>query len=222
MHRMDKDQPDWQRMRFKKNKVWMATDAGGKPLEKNGKVLIKYQLDQDHEYWVNKINIGPIDTPDATVSTPSPAQTTPRKKKTGGGKRSDTEVVRMFTDGAASGNPGPAGIGIVLQYGNHEKEISEYIGETTNNIAELEAIRVGLNQLKKKSLAVKIYTDSSYALGVLGRNWKAKKNRRLVDTIRNLLDEFDDLEIIKVPGHAGHKENERADRLARAAVKRRA
>ena len=130
-------------------------------------------------------------------------------------------MVRMFTDGAASGNPGPAGIGIVLQYGNHEKEISEYIGETTNNIAELEAIRVGLNQLKKKSLAVKIYTDSSYALGVLGRGWKAKKNRRLVDTIRNLLDKFDDLEIIKVPGHAGHKENERADRLARAAVKRR-
>jgi ribonuclease HI len=218
---MDKDQPGWQRMRFKKNKVWMATDANGKPLEKNGKVLIRYQLDQDHEYWVNKINIGPVDTPDGTVSAPSPPRPTPRKKATGGGKKSDTEVVRMFTDGAASGNPGPAGIGIVLQYGKHEKEISEYLGETTNNIAELEAIRVGLNQLKKKSLAVRIYTDSSYALGVLGRGWKAKKNRRLVDTIRKLLDKFDDLEIIKVPGHAGHKENERADRLARAAVKRR-
>ena len=218
---MDKDQPDWQRMRFKKNKVWMATDANGKPLEKNGKVLIKYQLDQDHEYWVNKINIGPIDTPRGTVSTPSPPRSNPRRKKIGAGIRSDTEVVRMFTDGASSGNPGPAGIGIVLQYGKHEKEISEYIGETTNNIAELEAIRVGLNQLKKRSLAVRIYTDSSYALGVLGRGWKAKKNRRLVDTIRKLLEKFDDLEIIKVPGHAGHKENERADRLARAAVERR-
>ena len=87
--------------------------------------------------------------------------------------------------------------------------------------SELEAIRVGLNQLKKRSLTVRIYTDSSYALGVLSLGWKAKKNRRLVNSIRNLLDEFDDLEIIKVPGHAGHKENERADRLARAAVEKR-
>ena len=57
---MGRDKSDWQRMRFKKNKVWMAIDAGGTPLEKNGKVLIKYQVDQDHEYWVNKVNIGPI------------------------------------------------------------------------------------------------------------------------------------------------------------------
>ena len=130
-------------------------------------------------------------------------------------------MVHMYTDGAASGNPGPAGIGIVLQYGRHEKEISEYIGETTNNVAELEAIRVGLNQLKKRDLSVRIYTDSSYALGVLRLGWKAKKNRKLVGAIRNLLRGFDDLEIIKVPGHAGHAENERADRLARAAVERR-
>ena len=48
---------DWQRMRFKKNKVWQALDNAGQPLVKNGKVLIKYQLEQDYEYWVHPSNV---------------------------------------------------------------------------------------------------------------------------------------------------------------------
>ena len=218
---MGNDKPDWQRMRFKRNKVWMATDTAGKPLEKSGKVLIKYQLDQDHEYWVNRENIGPIDSVYSATPKPRPRRSTPGKTTGRFTKKSDSEVVNIYTDGAASGNPGPAGIGVVLQYGKHEKEISAYIGETTNNIAELEAIRAGLNHLKKKNVTVRIYTDSSYALGVLSLGWKAKKNRRLIETIQSLLHEFENLEIIKVPGHAGHEQNERADQLATSAVKNR-
>ena len=218
---MGTDKPDWQRMRFKKNKVWMATDTVGKPLEKNGKVLIKYQLDQDHEYWVNRKNIGPVDSTVSPVPKSRPQRSKPRKTTGSITSKSNSEGVNMYTDGAASGNPGPAGIGVVLQYGEHEKEISEYIGETTNNIAELEAIRAGLNHLKKKNVTVRIYTDSSYALGVLSLGWKAKKNRRLIETIQSLLREFENLEIIKVPGHAGHEQNERADQLATSAVKNR-
>ena len=54
---------DWVRMWFKENKVWMATDATGLPVSKDGKVLIKYQMNQDYEYWVNKKNVLPLDTP---------------------------------------------------------------------------------------------------------------------------------------------------------------
>ena len=59
---MEADNPEWKRMRFKKNKVWLAVNGSGKPLEENGKVLIKYQLDQPHEYWVRKSNIKPLDS----------------------------------------------------------------------------------------------------------------------------------------------------------------
>ena len=52
---------DWKRMWFKTNKVWMAVDSTGAPLTRDGKVLIKYQLKQEYEYWVNKSNVAPLD-----------------------------------------------------------------------------------------------------------------------------------------------------------------
>ena len=51
----------WKRKQFKKNKVWLATDPKGHPISKNGKMLIKYQLEQDYEYWVHQKNLKPID-----------------------------------------------------------------------------------------------------------------------------------------------------------------
>ena len=117
-------------------------------------------------------------------------------------------------------HPGPSGIGVVLQYGNHQKEISRPIGTATNNIAELEAIRVGLSVIKNRDLAVRIHTDSSYAYGLLSKGWKAKKNKALVADIRRLVSQFADLRFIKVKGHAGHAQNERADWLATSAIKR--
>ena len=223
---MDKDKPNWQRMRFKKNKVWMALDNDGSPTTKRGKVLIKYQLDQDHEYWVNTENISPIESEPADRDRSSASPAKPRKEKLTEntdrmGKKLDSEEISIYTDGAASGNPGPAGIGVVMQYGRHEKEISKYIGDTTNNIAELEAIHTGLIEIKKKDLPVRVYTDSSYAYGVLTLGWKAKKNRKLVETIKIIMSDFNNLKLIKVRGHAGHEQNERADQLARMAVKNR-
>ncbi len=67
-------------MRFKKNKVWLAVDRSGKPVEENGKVLIKYQLNQTHEYWVRKSNIKPLDSDPETNSTG-------RKQHAGGSNR---------------------------------------------------------------------------------------------------------------------------------------
>jgi ribonuclease HI len=219
---------DWQRMWFKANKVWMAVDSHGAPLIKDGRVLIKYQLKQEHEYWVNKANVAPLDSPPPQTSTSPSPQTTRRKKSAN--KSEDApppwnetaykDKVCVFTDGASSGNPGPSGIGVLLRYGEHEKEISKFIGNATNNIAELQAIQAGLSAVKNTALPVRLFTDSKYAYGLLVLNWKATKNQQLVATIKKTMTRFKDLEIIKVKGHAGYPGNERADFLATSAIKK--
>ena len=208
---MDTDKPEWKRMRFKKNKVWLAVDRSGKPLEENGKVLIKYQLNQTHEYWVRKSNIKPLDS--------DPVTNQQAENNTPVAQTGDKEGILIFTDGASSGNPGPSGIGVVLRFGKHEKEISEYIGLATNNIAELKAIQAGLLAVTKTDLAVRIFTDSRYAYGVLALGWKAKANNEMVQSIKKTMKKFKNLKIVKIKGHAGDEGNERADFLATSAIK---
>ncbi|MBF0120997.1 MAG: ribonuclease HI [Desulfobacterales bacterium] len=130
------------------------------------------------------------------------------------------EEITIYTDGASSGNPGPSGIGIFLKYGKHEKEISRFIGSGTNNIAELEAIKTALLELKRTDIPVKIFTDSSYAQGVLTKKWKAKANIELIKSIKEIISKFKDIKIIKVEGHAGNTGNEKADYLATIAIKK--
>ncbi|MBF0377020.1 MAG: reverse transcriptase-like protein [Desulfamplus sp.] len=129
-------------------------------------------------------------------------------------------IITIYTDGASSGNPGPGGIGIFLKYNEHEKEISESIGHTTNNIAELTAIKRALLELKRYDLPVRLYTDSSYALGILTKRWKATKNQELVAETRELIKKFKDIRFIKTKGHAGVVGNEKADALATQAIKK--
>lgn len=232
---------NWKRMVFKKNKVWQATDQDQNPVVKNGKVLIKYQLDQDYEYWVAAKNITPIDSIQpgenaANKKSPprpvgQPAAAPPKassKQKTVESKSSRSpsnetysdNAVCIYTDGASSGNPGPSGIGVLLRFNRHEKEISRYIGVATNNIAELEAIRSGLLAVKNTNLPVRVFTDSNYAYGVLALGWKAKKNQALIASIKEIMLNFDDLKFIKVKGHVGIEGNERADALATSAIKK--
>jgi len=129
--------------------------------------------------------------------------------------------VVIFTDGASSGNPGPSGIGVLFRHRGREKEIARFIGITTNNVAELEAIRTALVELKTTRLPVRIFTDSTYAQGVLSRGWKAKKNEALIRAIRKRMADFRDLQILHVKGHAGDAGNERVNLLAVSASKQR-
>jgi len=125
--------------------------------------------------------------------------------------------VIAYADGACSGNPGPAGLGVVLIDGPRRVEISEFLGVGTNNIAELTAVLRALGEVDA-ARAMVIHTDSQYTIGVVQKGWKAKANQALVAELREALAGRPSTRLQYVPGHAGVLLNERADALAREAV----
>ncbi|MGD9828115.1 MAG: ribonuclease HI [Hyphomicrobiaceae bacterium] len=153
-----------------------------------------------------------------------------RKAAAGGAESGQDARVTIFTDGACSGNPGPGGWGAVLLYGGHRKEISGAEPETTNNRMELMAAIAALETLKRPC-PVDLFTDSAYLRNGITAwiaGWK-RNGWRTADKkpVKNV-DLWQRLEEARAPhqvewhwlkGHAGHEENERADELARAAVK---
>jgi ribonuclease HI len=129
-------------------------------------------------------------------------------------------AIIAYADGACSGNPGPAGLGVVvLLEAGRRVEVSEYLGVGTNNIAELTAIARALDEVPDRGRPYLIHTDSQYAIGVLSKGWKAKANTELVAEIKERLEERSSTQLRYVPGHSGVPLNERADALARDAVK---
>lgn len=129
-------------------------------------------------------------------------------------------MIEIYTDGACSYNPGPAGIGIVFILDDGKtNEYSEYIGDnSTNNIAELTAILRALQLIKDKTQMVKINTDSQYAVGLFNKNHRARKNVDLVNTIKKEIDKFSDVQFHKVRAHRDDYYNNLADRLAVTAI----
>jgi ribonuclease HI len=134
-------------------------------------------------------------------------------------------LVEAFTDGACKGNPGPGGWGVLLRMGSHEKELSGGESLTTNNRMELTAAIEALNALTKPC-RVKLSTDSRYVMDGLTKwihgwrrnGWKTadKKPVKNAELWQALLtaSERHRVEWEWVKGHAGHPENERADKLA--------
>jgi ribonuclease HI len=106
----------------------------------------------------------------------------------------------------------------LIRYKDYEKEISEFLGDGTNNIAELSAILRGLQAVSSPEIPVQVITDSSYSIGLLSKGWKPKANKELVHALRQELKRFKDVTFVKVKGHAGIEGNERADELARRAI----
>ena len=216
MSRTHSDQPQWRRMRFKHNKVWKATDHDGRPIQQNGKLLIKYQLEQDYEYWVNPANVGPLDALQ-TETGRSPKSATPVKTEKPMPPPARTQCTYTPTAPRREIPVRPAS-GLSWNTGKRRKKSrnSSAMQPTTWPNSKRSAPR--LLELKRRNLPVRIYTDSSYAQGVLSLGWKAHKNKELVKAIRELLSALKDVTLLKVRGHAGHEQNERADQLARAAI----
>jgi ribonuclease HI len=132
--------------------------------------------------------------------------------------------ITLFSDGSALGNPGPGGYGVILRYGDKERELSGYELHTTNNRMELKGVIEGLKALKEPC-EVKIVSDSSYVVkGInewlgnwIKRDFKKVKNpdlwREYIEAAKgHKIDAF------WVRGHDGHEENERCDILAKEAA----
>jgi ribonuclease HI len=140
-----------------------------------------------------------------------------------------TKLVEIFSDGACSGNPGPGGWGTILRWDGHEKELSGFAPETTNNRMELTAAIAGLAALKRPC-RVRLTTDSEYVKkgitewidGWVRRGWKNSQKKDVAnrDLWEQLLEQSrrHQVEWCWVRGHAGHPENERCDELARTAI----
>ena len=135
--------------------------------------------------------------------------------------------ITIYTDGAASGNPGPGGYGVVLMAGPHRKELSEGFRLTTNNRMELLAVIIGLAALRFEGSNVTIYSDSKYVVDAVEKGWvvgwektgfKKKKNPDLWRKFLALYRKHH-VKFIWVKGHANIPENERCDQLAVAAYK---
>lgn len=121
----------------------------------------------------------------------------------------------LFTDAGARGNPGPAGIGVILkdESGAVIGEIAEAIGATTNNVAEYKALIAGLELAHEKGVTdIEVYMDSKLVVFQVKGEWKIKNNslRPLAVRARHLLDRFESWKL----SHVGREENADADKLA--------
>jgi len=208
-------------MSFKGQSVWVRVGPDGRlALDADGRAEMKYRESDTRTYRPSPGNLAgdaaaPAEPPQAAPG-PRPRQAAAVAAPAG--------TVHVWTDGACSGNPGPMAIGIVVVAGEQRREHGEYLGEGTNNIAELTAIRRGLEIADQivpdRDRPFRVYSDSSYAIGLLSQGWKAKANQELVAELRGLLRGYRSLRLVKVEGHSGVKENERCDLLARQAIAR--
>jgi len=140
---------------------------------------------------------------------------------------SEHPPIELYTDGAASGNPGPGGYGAVLVCGPLKKELSGGFALTTNNRMELMAVIVGLEAIKWDGAQVNITSDSTYVVNSINLGWLEKWRRTGFKKAKNAdlwiryleASARHKVRFTWVKGHAGHPYNERCDALAVAAYK---
>jgi ribonuclease HI len=203
----------WQSFLLRGDRVFVKVTERGAPVAgPDGRVDVLYKKG-GKVYRAAVRNLSPDPAPER-LTAPEPEAAAVTAGSTG-------PAVIVYTDGACTGNPGPMGIGVVILDGKERQEVSEYLGEGTNNIAELTAILRALELCPRDRLVV-LHSDSAYALGLLGKGWKAKANQMLVERLRAQARQFPQLRLVKVEGHAGVPENERCDALARQAIVSRA
>ncbi len=229
----------WVRAKLRDQLVYARANDQGELAAESGRVEIRYRPHDGRRYRAGLRNLTVADPTPLPDDTCGPAEAVKRREGSAAAKAQteppppDALVVDgessaaspellagkvvAYTDGACSGNPGPAGSGVVLLAGDERIEISEYLGRATNNVAELTAVLRALEHVHN-NCELLIHTDSKYTIGVVQKGWKAKANAELVGQLRAALKRHPLAKLSYVPGHAGVALNERADELARQAV----
>lgn len=225
----------WKRATLRNQRIYVRVSADGALVEESGRVEVRYKPNDGRAYRAGTRNLeaiedevlpeetcGPAGEPPAAhgaASTPTKSSAKPASTE-GKSRKAPEGAVIAYTDGACSGNPGPAGAGMRLSHAGKVVEGYSYLGTATNNIAELVAIRDALVAVPT-DVPIVVHTDSQYAIGVLQKGWKAKANQTLIGEIRALVAARSWVELVYVRGHAGDPGNERADELARTAIAQR-
>src|SRR6185312_9402796 len=184
-------------MNLRGSRVLARVDEGGALVPgSDGRVEVRYRAGESKPYRAAPRNLEPLNAdnellPDDACSdaaasgkpeTSSPSKAAAKSSKksaaaSAAAKRVHAEgTIIVYADGACSGNPGPAGIGVVVQDGSVRKELSQFLGQGTNNIAELTALFEAATMIDTPERPVRMHTDSKYAIGVLSQGWKAKAN----------------------------------------------
>jgi ribonuclease HI len=241
----------WVRALLRGQKIYARADEAGQLVADGGRVEIRYKPNDGRKYGARADNLKVVpgeilpddacgdaeavekkDKAEGDAKKPAPAGRrapgTSEERKAAAAKAHQAAAppaaghVIAYADGACTGNPGPAGLGVVVvQDGAPRVKLSEYLGQGTNNIAELTAILRALAEAPDPAQPLTIYTDSQYAIGVLQKGWKAKANTELVAEVKEALKARSNAKLVYVPGHAGVAMNELADELAREAVRAR-
>ncbi len=222
----------WVHALLRGQKVLARARADGALDVDAGRVEIRYKSSDPRAYRASAANLtvaaGATVLGDETCVPAAPATEPAGKTGKTAKAASKTSPVRSvaaewvaYTDGACSGNPGPAGSGMVLiAPGGKIHEGFEYLGSSsTNNVAELTGILRAVEAIPAAAQSIAIHTDSKYAIGVLSLGWKAKANQDLIARARAVLATRKNVQLVYVPGHAGVPLNERADELAREAIR---
>jgi ribonuclease HI len=132
-------------------------------------------------------------------------------------------LIEIYTDGSCKPtNPGPGGWAFILvEDGRRSAWANGFLGESTNNIAEITALKNALHMIKSSDRnweEINILTDSQYVIGIFEKNWNAKANVELIKEVKKQLEYFPNLTFEWVKAHNGNKFNEAVDGLAKLAV----
>src|SRR6185295_9318442 len=185
----------WIEARLRGQKVLARARDDGTLDARGGRVEIRYRPNDGRAYQAGARNLevvagAPLLPDETCVAAEAPSDDAKAAKPKGGGGASAAAAPApasipgswlVYTDGACSGNPGPAGAGLVVIAPDGKiREGYRWLGTATNNIAELTAIQLALEALPPDAPGAVIHTDSQYAIGILTKGWKPKANQELV------------------------------------------
>jgi ribonuclease HI len=216
----------WKWVTIRGQRVLARAHVDGSLAEQAGRVEIRYKLGDARAYRAAAGNLGAAGDellPDDACPAGEEAPPKAAAKLKASAASPTSHIVHhvdafvAYTDGACKGNPGNASAScIVVAPDGSVTEEAVYLGHTTNNVAELTGVAVALAIVPRSAKAI-VHTDSSYAIGVLSKGWKAKANQEIIAKIKAEL-KGRSVEFVHVRGHSGIPLNERADELANIAI----